>query len=154
MKEQFQQMVMSIPSDFKYLGAVDAAIQDLAREFAFSENSINDMSTALIEACSNAIEHGNKFSKDKRVKIELGFNGASVTARVYDQGGGFNYEDQLARSSPPDPMSERGRGLIIMRAFTDNLDFKFAQKEGLCVELTKTNEDSDPSEDDDDAQDS
>ena len=66
MKEQPQEMVMNIPSDFKYLGAVDAAIQDLAREFAISENSINDISTALIEACSNAIEHGNKFGKDKR----------------------------------------------------------------------------------------
>ena len=50
MKEKRQEMVMSFPSDFKYLGAVDAAIQDLAREFTISENSINDMSTALIEA--------------------------------------------------------------------------------------------------------
>jgi serine/threonine-protein kinase RsbW len=143
-------MVLSIPSDFKYLGAVDAAIQDLAREFAFSENSISDMSTALIEACSNAIEHGNKFSKEKRVKIVLGFNGASVTARVYDQGDGFDYEELLGRTAPPDPMSERGRGLMIMSAFTDNLDFKYANKDGLCVELTKSNEESD----DDDAQDS
>ena len=83
MKEQFQEMLMSIPSDFKYLGAVDAAIQDLAREFAISENSINDISTALIEACSNAIEHGNKFGKDKRVKVVMGFNGASMTARGF-----------------------------------------------------------------------
>jgi len=144
MKEQHQDMVMSIPSDFKYLGAVDAAIQDLAREFAFSENSINDMSTALIEACSNAIEHGNKFGKDKRVKVVLGFNGSSVTARVYDQGDGFDYNGLLTESSPPDPMSERGRGLIIMQAFTDDLKFTFTKEHGLCVELTKTNEESAP----------
>jgi serine/threonine-protein kinase RsbW len=138
MKEQFQEMLMSIPSDFKYLGAVDAAIQDLAREFAFSENSINDMSTALIEACSNAIEHGNKFGKNKRVKVVLGFNGASVTARVYDEGGGFDYEELLSRTEPPDPMSERGRGLVIMQAFTDELKFSYAENEGLCVELIKS----------------
>jgi serine/threonine-protein kinase RsbW len=146
MKDQFQEMVMSIPSDFKYLGAVDAAIQDLAREFAFSESSINDMSTALIEACSNAIEHGNKFAKDKRVKVILGFNGSSVKASVCDQGGGFDYNDVLSRSSPPDPMSERGRGLIIMKAFTDALKFTYSESKGLCVELTKTG--GDPSSDD------
>jgi serine/threonine-protein kinase RsbW len=147
MTEKLQEMVVSIPSDFKYLGAVDAAVQDLAREFAFSENSINDMSTALIEACSNAIEHGNKFAKDKRVKVVLGFNGASATARVYDQGDGFDHESLLTRSQPPDPMSERGRGLIIMRAFTDDLSFDFTEKEGLCVELKKSNAGTEPEDD-------
>jgi serine/threonine-protein kinase RsbW len=147
MTEQFQEMVVSIPSDFKYLGAVDAAVQDLAREFAFSENSINDMSTALIEACSNAIEHGNKFAKDKRVKVVLGFNGASATARVYDQGAGFDYKSSLSQSQPPDPMSERGRGLIIMRAFTDDLNFAFTEKVGLCVELKKSSAGTEPEDD-------
>ena len=142
-------MVMSIPSDFKYLGAVDAAIQDLAREFAFSENSINDMSTALIEACSNAIEHGNKFGKDKRVKVVLGFNGSSVTARVYDQGDGFDFNGLMSQSAPPDPMSERGRGLIIMQAFTDDLKFSFSDEDGLCVELTKISQETESPEDDD-----
>lgn len=146
MTKKSQEMVVSIPSDFKYLGAVDAAVQDLAREFAFSENAINDMSTALIEACSNAIEHGNKFATNKRVKVVLGFNGASATARVYDQGAGFDYESLLSRSEHPDPMSERGRGLIIMRAFTDELSFNFTEKEGLCVELTKSSAGTEPGE--------
>jgi serine/threonine-protein kinase RsbW len=64
-----EQMILNIPSDLKYLGAVDAAIQDLAREFSFSSDAINDVSTALIEACSNAIEHGNRFSRNKRVVV-------------------------------------------------------------------------------------
>ena len=139
-------MVMNIPSDFKYLGAVDAAIQDLAREFAISENSINDISTALIEACSNAIEHGNKFGKDKRVKVVMGFNGASMTARVYDEGDGFDYDELLNRAAP-DPMSERGRGLVIMRAFTDDLKFSYNKKQGLCVKLTKISSESEPADD-------
>jgi len=33
-------------------------------------------------------------------------------------------------------MSERGRGILIMRAFTDDLQFKCDDK-GLTVELTK-----------------
>ena len=144
MKDRSNEMLMNIPSDFKYLGAVDAAIQDLAREFAFSENSINDMSTALIEACSNAIEHGNKFASDKRVKVFLGFNKTSVTARICDEGGGFDFQDLLTRSEPPDTMSERGRGLIIMRAFTDDLKFSYSDGDGLCVEMTKTSEGAAP----------
>lgn len=132
-----EQMVLIIPSDLKYLGAVDAAIQDLAREFLFSSDAINDVSTALIEACSNAIEHGNRFSPDKRVEVTLIFNGVTFKARVKDQGTGFDFEKALHDElSPADPLSERGRGLMIMRAFTDALEFNFTDG-GLQVELTK-----------------
>jgi serine/threonine-protein kinase RsbW len=131
-----ERMILNIPSDLKYLGAVDAAIQDLTREFLFSPDAINDVSTALIEACSNAIEHGNRFSPEKRVVVTLVFNGESFTALVKDEGPGFDFAAALGDDSPPDPMSERGRGLMIMRAFTDGLKFRYADG-GLYVELTK-----------------
>ncbi len=131
-----EHMILNIPSDLKYLGAVDAAIQDLAREFSFSPDAINDVSTALVEACSNAIEHGNHFSKDKRVVVTLRFNGGNFVATVKDEGTGFDYTKALKDESGPDPMSERGRGILIMRAFTDDLQF-VVDNSGLTVELTK-----------------
>jgi len=143
-----EQMILNIPSDLKYLGAVDAAIQDLAREFLFTSDDINDVSTALIEACSNAIEHGNRFAPDKRVVVTLVFNGMTFTARVKDQGAGFDFAKALRENLPTDPLSERGRGLMIMRAFTDGLTFSYADG-GLQVELTKrrvADGGSDPSE--------
>jgi anti-sigma regulatory factor (Ser/Thr protein kinase) len=137
MSKRIDEMILNIPSDFKFLGAVDAAIQDLAREFAFSQDTINDVSTALIEACSNAVEHGNKFDQDKRVSVSLRFNGNGLTARVRDQGPGFDFDARLNQSGPTDPMSERGRGLMIMQAFTDELNFSYDPDTGLCVELIK-----------------
>lgn len=137
MSTRVDEMILNIPSDFKFLGAVDAAIQDLAREFAFSQDTINDVSTALVEACSNAIEHGNKFDSGKRVKVSLCFNGNGLTARVCDEGDGFDFEAKLNQPGPVDPMSERGRGLMIMQAFTDELDFSFDSGRGLCVVLKK-----------------
>lgn len=131
-----EHMILNIPSDLKYLGAVDAAIQDLAREFSFSPDAINDVSTALVEACSNAIEHGNHFAKDKRVVVTLRFNGGSFVATVKDEGSGFDFSKALHDEAGPDPMSERGRGILIMRAFTDDLKFR-CEDNGLTVELTK-----------------
>ena len=138
-----EQMILNIPSDLKYLGAVDAAIQDLAREFSFSSDAINDVSTALIEACSNAIEHGNRFDPGKRVVVTLCFNGSSFSASVKDEGPGFDFKSALDEDSPPDPMSERGRGLMIMKAFTDSLTFRYADG-GLYVELAKKRGDDGP----------
>lgn len=126
-----------IPSDFKYLGAVDAAIQDLARELSCPQRWINDFSTALIEACSNAIEHGNKYSKKKTVRVVVSLNGKQIVARVHDQGGGFDFGRYLSDSTAPDPLSERGRGILIMKAFTDRLRYRTIPKGGMCVELVK-----------------
>jgi serine/threonine-protein kinase RsbW len=130
-----EQMTLTFPSDLKYLGAVDAAVQDLARELLFSQDAINDLGTALIEACSNAIEHGNKFSPEKQVSVTIRFNDRTFTAIVKDQGAGFDFEKKLREEPDPDPMSERGRGILIMRAFTDGL--KFSYDGGMYVELTK-----------------
>ncbi len=125
-----------IPSDFKYLGAVDAAFQDLAREFSCAQRWIDDFSTALVEACTNAIEHGNKYSKGKRVRIIVEMDDNRIVGRVHDEGPGFDYDKYLSEP-PPDPLSERGRGIMIMKAFTDELRYSFDPKGGMCVELTK-----------------
>ncbi len=147
MSEHSNKMVLEFPSDMKYLGAVDAAIQDLAREFSFSEGSINDVSTALIEACSNAIEHGNKFAEDKRVKVVLSFNGNGFRAQIHDQGDGFDFDSALGDTAAPDPFSERGRGILIMRAFTDGLSYSFSKGSGLCLELHKSSDGDEEPED-------
>lgn len=141
MNNHLEVMEFIIPSDFRYLGAVDAAFQDLAREFSCSQTCVNDVGTAIIEACSNAIEHGNQFSKDKRVKVVIGLNGDSILARIYDEGKGFDFERHLSDSPPPKPQSERGRGIIIMKAFTDELTYSFTPRVGLCIELKKSRAD-------------
>ncbi len=138
MNNHLEVMEFIIPSDFRYLGAVDAAFQDLAREFSCSQSCVNDVGTAIIEACSNAIEHGNQFSKDKRVKVVIGLNGDNIVARIYDEGKGFDFERHLSDSAPPEPQSERGRGIIIMKAFTDELTYSFTHRAGLCIELKKS----------------
>ncbi len=137
MARRREKMELVIPSDFRYLGAVDAAVQDLARELCCAPRWINDFSAALIEACSNAIEHGNKLSKDKIVRVVINMNGQEIIAHVHDEGVGFDFKRYLSTTAPPDPMSERGRGILIMKAFTDRVSYTTDPKGGTCLELVK-----------------
>ena len=130
-------MELVIPSDFKYLGAVDAAIQDLARELSCAQRWINDFSTALVEGCSNAIEHGNKYSKQKTVRVVVSLNGRKIVAQIHDQGDGFDFRVYLSDTTRPDPLRERGRGILIMKAFTDEIRYSRDPKGGMCLELVK-----------------
>ena len=58
----------------------------------FSRDRIEDLKTALAEACINAIEHGNKFDQNKKVVVTLAANDSSLQVIVHDEGEGIDPE--------------------------------------------------------------
>lgn len=52
------------------------------RRFSPNEPRIDDMMTAVAEACLNAIEHGNRLDRNKPLTLELTANEEKFTFRV------------------------------------------------------------------------
>src|SRR5262245_27956995 len=91
---------------------------------------------ALHEALTNAIGHGNQESISKSVRVTLArcARGAVVLA-VKDCGAGFN------ASLVPDPLgdqllSDRGRGIFLMRQLVPWVDFVYDQGTEVRLWLT------------------
>ena len=59
-------------------------------EYGFSEEARFSIRLAMEEAVVNAIKHGNRFDKKKKVIIRYGFNGSTFTLSVKDEGQGFD----------------------------------------------------------------
>ena len=77
------------------LGAEKEAIKKavtIAEKMGFARDRIEDLKTALAEACINAIEHGNKFDQNKKVKVTLAANNKSLEVIVHDEGDGIDPE--------------------------------------------------------------
>jgi len=75
------------------LGAEKEAIEKavtVAEKMGFSKDRIEDLKTALAEACINAIEHGNKFDQNKRVRVTFSANNNSLQVIVHDEGEGID----------------------------------------------------------------
>jgi serine/threonine-protein kinase RsbW len=75
------------------LGAEKEAIEKavaVAEKMGFSKDRIEDLKTALAEACINAIEHGNKFDQNKRVRVTFSANNKSLQVIVHDEGEGID----------------------------------------------------------------
>ena len=75
------------------LGAEKEAIKKsvaIAEKLGFAKDRIEDLKTALAEACINAIEHGNKFDQKKKVKVTLAADDNSLQVIVYDEGDGID----------------------------------------------------------------
>lgn len=111
---------LKIPSQLVFLGVPDAVLMELASDMPFDRKQIDELSTSVIEACTNAMEHGNRLREECQIEIHFDFGENEIEVSVYDEGPGFDY----ARWQPPqDLMAERGRGILIMREFTDTLEF-------------------------------
>jgi serine/threonine-protein kinase RsbW len=130
-----------LPSDFRWLGVLNAALQEIGQAFEWSDEELDQISIASIEAVSNAIEHGNRFRSELRVAVELGLSQASFRIAVTDDGPGFAADRlRTPAPAPDDPafLGARGRGIFIMREIMDSVRVGRDSAGRFVVELEKS----------------
>ena len=133
-KEHTQRIDLRIPSQLIYLGVPDAILMELAGDLPCEQKDIDEISTSVIEACTNAMEHGNGMDEQYQVEIHFDIAQDEIVITVLDHGPGFDHESWIP---PEDLLRERGRGITIMREFTDELVFDFAEDGRFRVQLRK-----------------
>ncbi len=79
---------LRIPSEYGYEKVAMDAASAVARRMGFSEPRIEDLRTALAEACLNAMEHGNRFARDTQVGVLLTVADDHLEVDVLDEGRG------------------------------------------------------------------
>lgn len=140
-----QRIEIKLPSQMDYLGVPDAILMEIGSDLECCKRALEELGTSLIEACTNAMEHGNKLDADKPTEIFFDIDDDLITVTVLDEGTGFDFVNW----EPSDElMRERGRGILIMREFCDGLDFDRHEDGRFLVRLSKKLEPSDEDEDD------
>jgi len=99
------------------------------------EPCVQDVALALTEACANVIEHAEGTDDDYEVRLQLDNERCEI--RVVDTGRGFDAE-ALSDGSMPGTEAERGRGIQLMKALVDRVDFQTDAGSGTAVHLEKT----------------
>ncbi len=117
-----------------YLGVPDAVLMEVGSDLDCPRRLIEELGTAVIEACTNAMEHGNGLDASRTVEIHIVVNDGRIEVDVIDEGRGFDYGDWRPAENL---MRERGRGILIMREFTDRLDYDNASDGRFRVRLVK-----------------
>ena len=104
----------------EFLGVPDAVLMEIGSDMDCSKNDLEELGTSVIEACTNAMEHGNQLDDELPIQVIFEVEGNEITITVLDKGPGFDFENW----TPSDElMRQRGRGILIMREFTDSLEF-------------------------------
>lgn len=102
-----------------------AAVSAAAREAGISGDRVDDIRTAVAEACLNALEHGNGNRSDLPVEVHFSSEPGAFRVHVRDCGRGFlpaaypqpRLEDQLEGMGPT-----RGWGLFLIRQLADRVE--------------------------------
>ena len=121
------------------IGSEKAAIEkaaSIATELGFSADRVEDLKTAVSEACINAIEHGNKFDLNTKVGITLAFDETALEVTVHDEGNGINPEKiPKTREEPNGFPKRRGYGIFLIRNLVNEMSFASEPGKGNDVKM-------------------
>ncbi|MBI3248645.1 MAG: ATP-binding protein [Deltaproteobacteria bacterium] len=108
----------------------------VAKMMHFPEERIENLKTAVAEACINAIEHGNKLDAATSVGVTLTIEPSKLSVDVQDQGSGI--------AQPPSPNiaekiagkdKTRGWGMFLIQSLMDEVKFESAPEGGGVVRM-------------------
>lgn len=128
-------MELTLPSELGYEVVARDAIAAFARRLCLPPERIEDLKTALSEACINAIEHGNSLRPGLRVQIHCHVGDEQLVIEVIDQG-----VSAFAPKSAPLAIvdkiaglgSLRGMGLLLISQLCDEAGFVPDSGPGNC----------------------
>ncbi|HKQ59422.1 MAG TPA: ATP-binding protein [Candidatus Eisenbacteria bacterium] len=126
-----------IPSRLELLGVLDKVADSVCERLEFDEDARSRVTMSVIEAGTNAIQHGHNRDASKPVDIEFNVTPEALEIVVHDSGKGFDLKKINGNVTSPDHLLDvRGRGIYIMRECMDEVDFEFSST-GTTLRLVK-----------------
>jgi serine/threonine-protein kinase RsbW len=126
---------LKFPSELGYEKVAREAVESVARQMGFSPERVEDLKTAVSEACMNAIQHGNKLDVRMKVVIVLTADEDKLDILVKDSGLGGTPPNEVP---PPDIKAKvegcdkmcGGLGRFIIQNLVDESGFVEPDEEG------------------------
>jgi serine/threonine-protein kinase RsbW len=125
MDEHRSSIELRLPSRLGFEKVAMNTAASVANLMGFSSERIEDLKTAIAEACINAMEHGNKLDETLSVGVILSMGSDSLEVKVLDTGTG-----PQGHAAAPDidkKMHEqedaRGMGMFLIESLVDEVEW-------------------------------
>jgi len=119
---------LEIPPHAAFLDVVRTVIATTAGiDPLLPEQRVADLRLAVSEACANAIHAHQRVHCTDTVQVRCQVEDTRITVEIVDHGGGFDPDALAPLPAATDParlQHERGLGIPLMRALTDELDIR------------------------------
>jgi serine/threonine-protein kinase RsbW len=125
---------LRLPPDVESVPLVRGLLRSSMEQLGVDRRCVADVALAVTEACANVITHARGDGHEYEVQVD--FDTEACHIRVLDTGTGFDPGELDAAGD----FAESGRGVTLMRALMDDLDFVprgSGEQVGTMVHLTK-----------------
>jgi serine/threonine-protein kinase RsbW len=114
-----------LPTKMGYEKVAMSTAASVAKLMGFPEDRIEDLKTAVAEACINAIEHGNRLNEKLSVGVVLRADNDALEVKVLDDGRGIKSQPvkpDIDRKMHGDE-DPRGMGMFLIQALVDEAEW-------------------------------
>lgn len=126
-------ITLRLPSRLELLSVLDRVTLTLCERMEFDEDTCSQLSMAVIEAGTNAVQHGHKRDSNKTFETEFRLFADRLEVDVRDEGRGFDLGGIVPDVTTPEHLLDmRGRGIFIMRTCCDEVEFDFSPTGTVC----------------------
>jgi serine/threonine-protein kinase RsbW len=124
---------LNLPLEVDSVPAVRRLLRCALSVLRVDRQSGADLEIALTEACANVVNHASGADKFE-VRLDVADNHCAI--EVLDNGTGF--DAAAIEDSSPAATSERGRGLFLIRALSDNVRLQSTPRSGSLIHFEKS----------------
>ena len=125
---------IELPRQRRAVAVLRHAVTSLCREIGVLEDDVQGLAMALSEACNNVVAHAHD---DDSFRVVFTLTDLTAKVVVANEATPFAAAELAGPEKAPDPFSESGRGLLIMRTLVDEARFTPAGDGGTLVELVR-----------------
>ena len=123
---------LRLPTRLGFEKVAMSTAASVAELMGFTQDRVEDLKTAVSEACINAIEHGNQLNELLGVVVTLSMDAESLEVKIRDHGPGvkepFHVPDiDRKMMGEEDP---RGMGMFLIQALVDKVEYVSEQAGG------------------------
>ncbi|MES0447437.1 MAG: ATP-binding protein [Desulfobacterales bacterium] len=131
---------VSLPNKLGYERIAMACSASFAKIVGFLPERVEDLKTAVSEACLNAMEHGNLNRPDIRVLVSMNYKDHVFSVSVRDEGEGMRETPEIPEIPDIEKKIEsletpRGLGMFLIKQLVDHVEFNQITEEGHMVRM-------------------
>ena len=132
-----QRLEVTLDTALESVDLAEDIVKRVAEAAGFGEEDVHKYTMAVREGAINAFTYGNSQDPRKKITLIVEFQPEKLIFHIMDEGVGFEV------SEIPDPLAEEnllrtsGRGLFLMRAFTDEFTIQRAPGGGTDLVMAK-----------------
>ncbi|MDZ7638663.1 MAG: ATP-binding protein [Bryobacterales bacterium] len=137
---------LELASNLESVDLAEEKALEIAAQCGIPEDELHRVGISVREAMVNAVVHGNRYNRNKKVYFRVHTNSETVAITIGDEGRGFNPDAVPDPNAEENVLRQSGRGIMLIRAFMDGYEVTPRPGGGTEIRMVKNlpQEDSAP----------